>query len=125
MVSGELGCISMDCSRPFRSPKVWARVWSFQVAGLDWEGRGFVRLLVREWKQVFSFSFFRTLPGEKVTLRVDQIKRRDTGRKLEIASLGTTSPGTDSSMKTHYAERSLVFPGAVQCPGAPFDRFFG
>ncbi|PHJ25422.1 family rna methyltransferase [Cystoisospora suis] len=63
-----------------------------KVAGLDWEGRGLVRLLVREWRQVLSFSFFRALPGEKVTLRIDQIKRREDGRKLEIASLGTTCP---------------------------------
>ncbi|PFH38204.1 hypothetical protein BESB_005450 [Besnoitia besnoiti] len=65
-----------------------------EVTGLDWEGRGVVRLLVRAWRQTFSFAFFRALPGEKLALRIDRTKARE-GRKLDVSPLGTCNPSDD------------------------------
>ncbi|KFG64469.1 TrmA family RNA methyltransferase [Toxoplasma gondii RUB] len=65
-----------------------------EVTGFDWEGRGVVRLFVRAWSQTFSFNFFRALPGERLTLRVDRTKSRE-GRKLTVSPLGTCKPSED------------------------------
>eukprot|EP00927_Polykrikos_kofoidii_P061247 TRINITY_DN56105_c0_g1_i1.p1 TRINITY_DN56105_c0_g1~~TRINITY_DN56105_c0_g1_i1.p1 ORF type:complete len:664 (+),score=104.36 TRINITY_DN56105_c0_g1_i1:66-2057(+) len=93
---------------------------SVHVASLDENGNGVVLLYVRRDKQLYNFTFERTLPGEKIHLRVENVKRnrydkKEAGRyRLFLETRGAPSHDEVAPPCPHFHEK---------CGGCAFLHF--